>query len=99
MAMTLLIAYLFVFILQLFLLVQSIRKQQKTRWIALFAAELLSALAAAGLCWYFESLPGGMFGGLTYLGEVLFSFGAAAVYGMMLLISAFCYLVTSGREE
>ena len=99
MAMTLLIVYIFLLILQIVLLVQSIRKQQKRCWIVLFAAELLSALAAAGLCWYFEALPGGMFGNLTYIGEVLFSFGAAVTYGMFILVSAFCYLVTSNREE
>ena len=97
MAMTLLLVYIFVFILQVVLLVRSIQKKQKKLWLGFFAFQLISALLAAGLCWYYETLPGGMFGGLTYMGEVLFSFGAAVVYGLFFLVSAFCCMISSNH--
>lgn len=92
--MFLLVAYIAIFVLQIVLLVLSVRKKQKKLWRRLFVSVVIPLLTAVGLYFYYDNLPGGIFGGLTYLGEVLFSLGAAVVYGVLLLISAFCYLVS-----
>lgn len=91
----LLIAYIVIFVVQFILLVASIRKKQKKLWRKLFLIQLISILVSIGLGFLYDRLPGyGFMPGLSYLGEVLFSFGAAMVYGLFFLISGFCNIVT-----
>lgn len=93
----LLIAYIAVLIVQVVLLVSSIRKKSKKSWLILCLLELISLASATGLFFYYNSLTGyGMMPGLTYLGEVLFSYGAALVYGGMLAVSVIIYFI--GRK-
>lgn len=88
MALFLLITYIVAFILQIVLLVVTIRKKTKRLWTLLFSVELIPMLVAIGLMIYYENLPGyGIMPGFSYLGEVLFSFGAAVLYGIFFLIS------------
>lgn len=95
----LLITYIVILILQIILLVISIRKKTKKFWRTLFSIELISMLIAIGLMIYYNSLPGeGFMPGLTYLGEMLFSFGAAILYGISFLISICIALFSKPRK-
>ena len=89
----LLIAYIAVFVSHIILLIFAIRKSQKNLWRYHLLSEVISLVLATALMFHFNSLPGhGFMPGLTYLGEVLFSFGAAILYGIM-LIASICALV------
>lgn len=86
--MALLVIYILIFILQIVLLVKSVRRKTNRFWKYLFLIELIPMVTASYLVGYFDDLPGyGFMPGLTYLGEYLFSFGAAILYGFMFLIT------------
>lgn len=85
--------YLLIFLVQLVLLIFAVRKPEKNLWPKLFCLEFLSAIAAVGLMFLFDALPGrGMAPGLTWFAEVFYSFFAAIGYGLMILIS----IITAG---
>jgi len=88
------ITYIVVFIMQIVLFVSAIRKRKKRFWILLFSAEIIPLFIAYMLMHYYDNLPGyGFMSGFTYMGEVLFSFGAAVLYGVVFLISVVSYIV------
>lgn len=98
MALFLLVAYILILALQVVLLVMSMRKKTKKLWTSLFLVEVISMIIAFGLMIYYNHLSGyGFMPGLSYLGEVLFSFGAMVLYGICILVSVFLYLMT-GHE-
>ena len=100
MAMFLLITYIVIFIFQIILFVITIRKKTKKLWRILFSAELISLLISIGLMIYYNNLPGyGFMPGLTYLGEVLFSFGAVVLYCISFLISICSYIAISNKQR
>lgn len=99
-ALFLLITYIVILILQVILLVITIRKKTKKLWRTLFAVELIPMLIAIGLMIYYDNLPEyGFMPGLSYLGEVLFSFGAAVLYGISFLISICSFIITAKKIE
>lgn len=84
----LLILYLIVSIVQIILLVKSIKRKEIKNWIKVFALEVFSIIISTILLFYYNSLPGyGFMPGLSYLGEVLLSFGVAILYSVMLFIT------------
>ena len=92
--------YMIVFILQIVLLVLSIKKRRKIFWLSLFSLELISTIGAAFIAKYYDGLPGyGFMPGLSYIGEVIFSLGAAVTYGIMLLISICTLVVISIKNN
>ena len=98
MALFLLIIYIVILILQIILLVITIRKKTKKLWRTLFSIELIPMLISIGLMIYYNNLPGyGFLPGLSYLGEVLFSLGAAVLYGISFLISICSCIVTTKK--
>ena len=98
MALFLLITYIVILIFQIILFVISIRKKTKKLWRILFSAELVPLLISIGLMIYYNNLPGyGFMPGLTYLGEVLFSFGAVVLYCISFLISICSYIAISNN--
>ncbi len=100
MSTLLLIAYIAVFILQTAFLVLSLRKKTKKLWISLFLSEIIPLIAAFSLMRYFDSLPGyGLMPGLSYFGEVIFSFGAAVLYGVVLFVSLCIFAVVKIKEN
>ena len=89
----LLIFYIVVFLLLCFLLATAVKRNHLRRWTILFLLELLAAMGSVGAVFLFDSLPGtGMMPGLTWLAEVLFSMGAAALYALLLAASFFLFL-------
>ena len=93
MALFLLITYIVILIFQIILFVISIRKKTKKLWRILFSAELVPLLISIGLMIYYNDLPGyGFMPRLTYLGEVLFTFGADVLYCISFLISIYMQL-------
>ena len=100
MALFLLITYIVIFTFQIILFVITIRKKTKKLWRILFSAELIPLLISIGLMIYYNNLPGyGFMPGLTYLGEVLFSFGAVVLYCISFLISICSYIAISYKQR
>ena len=94
------ITYIVIFIIQIILFVITIRKKTKKLWRILFSAELIPLLISIGLMIYYNNLPGyGFMPGLTYLGEVLFSFGAVVLYCISFLISICIYIAISNKQR
>ena len=90
MALFLLITYIVIFTFQIILFVITIRKKIK----------LIPLLISIGLMIYFNNLPGyGFMPGLTYLGEILFSFGAVVLYCISFLISICSYIAISYKQR
>ena len=98
MALFLLITYIVIFTFQIILFVITIRKKTKKLWRILFSSELIPLLISIGLMIYFNNLPGFM-PGLTYLGEILFSFGAVVLYCISFLISICSYIAISYKQR
>ncbi|MBO5180242.1 MAG: hypothetical protein J6B87_07865 [Clostridia bacterium] len=83
-----LILYLVIFIGQIVLLVKAIKKKETKSWIKVFLLETFSIIISITLWQYYENLPGyGFMPGLSYLGEVLFSFASTILSVVMLLIT------------
>lgn len=94
-ASLMLIAYMVILVLQIVLLVLSLRKKQKKLWLSLFLVEVIPMLIANGLRIYYDSLPGyGIMPGLTYIGEVLYSYGASIVYCLVFVVSVLCCIAS-----
>ena len=75
-------------------------QENKKLWRILFSAELIPLLISIGLMIYYNNLPGyGFMPGLTYLGEVLFSFGAVVLYCISFLISICSYIAISNKQR
>ena len=95
MAVLLLIAYIVILVLQIVLLVLSLRKKQKNLWVSLFLVEAIPMLIANGLRVYYDSLPGyGIMPGLSYIREVLYSLGASIVYCLLFTVSVLCCIAS-----
>lgn len=100
MSTLLFIAYIAIFILQIALLVLSLLKKTKKLWISLFLSEIIPMITAFVLMRYYDSLPGyGFMPGLTYIGEVLFSLGAAVIYAISLFVSLCIFAVVKTVEK
>lgn len=100
MAIFLLVMYFIILASQIMLLSFSIRKKTKKLWIGTFMFEIISAIIAFVLMWYYNSLPGyGLMPGLSYFGEVLFSMGASFLYAIMLAISFIVFLFVKKRQR
>ena len=100
MSTLLLIAYIAIFILQIALLVLSLLKKTKKLWISLFLSEFIPMITAFVLMRYYDSLPGyGFMPGLSYFGEVIFSFGAAVLYCIVLFVSICIFAVVKIKEN
>ena len=84
-----LLAYVLILAAQIVLLIFAARKPEKHLWAPLFVFELVSLLAAIGLMFLFDALPGnGFMPGLTWFGEFFYSLVAAGAYGIMLPLTA-----------
>lgn len=84
--MVILVTYMMFFVLQIVLLVLSVRRGTKKLWVSLFCIESISMFIAFCLGVYYNVYPGPNFEGFF---ETLISFGAFFVYGLILLISVF----------
>lgn len=92
--------YILIFVVQIVLLVKSIRRKSKKLWVGLFLVEIVSMLIAIGLKEYYDSLPGyGFMPGFSYFGEILFSFCASVLYGVLLLISVSIFLAIEEKKK
>lgn len=93
------IFYIFLLAIQVLSLILAIRRKSKRYWIFLFLLEAVSAVLAWRLGGWFDSLPGyGFMPGLTYLSEILFSYGAAILYCGMLAVSAILWIILKKKN-
>ena len=89
--------YLLILILQIILLVKSIKKKERNMWIATFAFEIVSFAIAVILLHHFDYLPvneNDFFAGFTYFAETLSSFYAMIAYIAMIVITASACIIT-----
>ena len=94
------IAYIAIFILQIVLLVLSVRKKSAKLWLFLILSEVIPMIAAFILMRYFNNLPGyGFMPGLSYFGEVISSLGAVILYAVTLFISLCTFLVVKVLQK
>ena len=92
MAIVLLIIYIVILIFLIANFVKCLKN--KAKWSRLFIFEIFSTILSAILLMYYNNLPGsGFMPGLTYLGEVLFSFGAMILYSIILAITSITKLL------
>lgn len=84
----LLLFYLTIFVVEIILLVKSIKNQNKKLWGTLIILEIFSVVVSVILYNYYEGLPGyGFMPGFTYFGEILVSFGMAIIYSITFFIT------------
>lgn len=88
MAIVLLISYILIFTFLIITLIKCFKK--KIKWYRLFLYEIISIILSIIFMTYYDSLPGyGFMPGLSYLGEVLISFGAIVLFSVLLVITIF----------
>ena len=84
-----------VLILQIILLVFSVKRPNKRRWFFVYALEIVSFTAAVLLMICYDSLPGyGLLPGLTYFQEWFLCLSVAIAYACMVFITIICNIVT-----
>ena len=94
MEILLLIVYAAILALHIWLLVRALRKPEKKRWILLFLVELVSAIGAVGMAFFFDGLRGsGFMPGMSYIMEFFYSLMAGAIYAAMLPVSLLAILL------
>jgi hypothetical protein len=92
-------AYVLILAAQIVLLIFAVRKPEKNLWPRLFCLEFVSAIAAVGLMFLFDALPGqGMAPGLTWFAEFFYSMFAAAGYSLMLLLSVVVWVFAKKKS-
>lgn len=100
MSLFILSVYIIVFIVQIILFVKVIKEKTEKNWGRLFFFEVIPMIMALVLMLYYESLPGyGFMPGLSYLREVLSSFGAMVIYGGMFVISGITCIVWGEKKK
>ena len=83
----LLVVYIFIAIFEIILYIRTIKGKNKS-WIKLIFIEVITMITSFAIGIYFNNLPGsGFMPGLTYLGEWLFSMGAAVLYFIILFVT------------
>ena len=98
--MFLLIIYIIIFIVQIVLFVLAVKRKTNKTWIFLFSAEIIPMIISLCLMIYYNNLPGyGFMPGLSYLAEVLFSFGATILYGVLFLVSVCGFVVIKVKNK
>lgn len=94
-----LIFYLAIFVIQIILLVKSIKNKKRKLWGTLIILEIFAIVGSVILYNYYDSLPGyGFMPGLTYLGDVLFSIGFAILY-LITFIITICIMILQRTHE
>ena len=100
MAYILLATYIIILAAQITSLVFAIKKKTTKLWVGTFVSEIIPLILSIITMLYFNNLPGyGFMPGLSYLGEILFSFCAAALYTIMILISFIVFLCLNKRKK
>lgn len=96
----LLILYLVILGLQITLLVCSIKRGKRKYWIRALLLEIFSIIISYIFFNYYASLPGyGFLSGLSYLLEVLLSFGAGIFYAIMLFITVCTMMLVFEKHQ
>ena len=92
-SLILFVVCLTIFIIQIIILIKSIKKKEKKYWIIIFCLEIIPIILLIGLLYYYEYLVprGGLMPGLQYLGEKLTCLGASILYLVM-----FCVTIIAG---
>lgn len=88
-------------IIQIILLVKSIKSKEKKYWISNFCLEFFSIVMAFGLLYYYDCLAprGGFMPGLEYLGEELTCMGAGFLYSIMLYITVIARIIVFEKSQ
>ena len=93
-------AYVLVFIGLCVLMSRALNQNRTADWALLYGAEALSAAAATGAMFWFDSLVGyGMMPGLTWFAVTFYSMTAAGLFLVMIPISAGLHFWSSKRKN
>ncbi len=89
------------FIIQIVILVKSIKKKEKKYWIIIFCLEIIPIILLRGLLYYYDYLaPRNSFmPGLQYLGEELTCLGATIVYFVMFCITMIAWIIVFEKKQ
>lgn len=89
------------FIIQIIMLVKSIKKNKKKYWISGFCLEIFSIVMSSTLLYYYDNLAprGGFMPGLEYLGEELTCMGAGYLYFIMLCITVIAGIIIFEKNQ
>lgn len=94
----LLIGYVILFAAMLVMMEHNIRHRKK--WLPLWLFELLSAVGAFVVMMLANAAPGtGMMPGISNIGIVIYSMGAAAAFGTLLIISLIIGLIRRSNQN
>ena len=95
----LLIIYLCLFLLNIYLLVRGMRPFAIGRLYGAYLCEFGSMMAALLIMWFYDRAPGyGFMPGLSYIQEVFYSFCAAVVFAVLLLVSIVIGVIAAYRK-
>ena len=89
------------FIIQIILLVKSVKKNEKKYWISNSCLEIFSIILSLALLYYYDNIAprGGFMPGLEYLGEELFQMGILILYFVMLFITAVAGIIVFEKSR
>ena len=91
--------YISLLAIQVLSFILAIRRKSKRYWVSLFVLESVSAVLAWRLGVWFDGLPGyGIMPGLTYLSEILFSYGAAVISLGIAALSAILWIILKKKN-
>lgn len=87
-SLILLISYLSVFIIEIVLLVKFIKSKQNKYWLINIILEICFIIISIIMFNYYDNLPGyGLMPGLSYITQLLFSFGSCILNIVMLFVT------------
>lgn len=97
----LLVACIALFVIQIVLLVKSIKKKNKKYWIGIFSLEIFPIIILLILFYYYENLAprGGFMPGLDYLGEELICIGTSILYCIMLCVTMIAGIIVFEKNR
>ena len=98
MSMFFLALYCVVLICQIVMFIKNIRRPTKNGRMRSAILAVAAPVFALTVLVYYNSLPTGMFGGLEYIGEVLFSMAALIAYIITALVTAVYEIVMHLKE-
>ena len=92
-----LILYVAILILQILMLVFCIKTKRNKKWYQLLIMELASIIGVFLILGYFDGLKN--VGMMSFLGVYIFSFGAALIYLIVLLVTICTNIVLYGKAQ
>lgn len=100
-SLVLFILCLIVFIIQIIILIKSIKKKDKKYWVSIFCLEIIPIMLLTYLMYYYDCLAprGGFMPGLEYIGEELTCLVASILYCVMFCITIIASIIIFEKKQ